>query len=53
MLAGASGALVKKANVVSITLELVLPTSQKHIKCYFHFKILFFRFLNQCSGGTA
>ena len=27
--------LVKEANVVSITLELVLPTLQKHKKCYF------------------
>ena len=27
--------LVKEANVVSITLELVLPTFQKHKKCYF------------------
>jgi hypothetical protein len=53
MLTGASGALVKKANIVSIALEHVLSTPQKHKKCYFYFKISISRFLNQCPGAPV
>jgi hypothetical protein len=53
MLTGASETLVKKANVASIALEHVLSTPKKYKKCYFYFKISFFRFFNQCSGAPV
>jgi hypothetical protein len=53
MLTGTRGALVKKANVVSIAFEHVLSTPQKHKRCYFHFEISDFRFLNQCPGALV
>ena len=42
MLTSDPGALIKKSNVLSITLKLMLSTLQKHKKCYFHFKTSFF-----------
>jgi len=42
--------LIKKSNILSITLKLVLSTLQKHKKCYFYFKTFSFSFLNRGTG---
>jgi len=57
MLIGILGALVKELpqnlGLSTDTLELVLSTPQKHKKVYFHFKISFLSFLNQCPGDNG